>query len=473
MIKRVGDWFERRTGVGALLGPVLSHLVPRGSAWWYVFGSATLFAFLLQVVTGVALSFAYVPSSGQAYASLRFITLDSPIGHLLRGVHYFGASAMVLLVGLHMIRTFLFASYKYPREVSWISGAVLLLFTLAMGFTGQLLRWDQNAIWSVVVGAEQAGRIPLVGNALARFVLAGETLGGATLGRFFALHVFIFPAIIFIVLGLHLWLVIRNGISEPPEAGKPVDPDTYEQEYHALLESDGVPFWPDAAWRDVVFGVLMVVVVVGLAAVAGPPALGKAPDPTLLQALPKPDWYLLWYFGVLAVLPHGSEPYVIVLGPLLLGALLVVLPLFSNRGERHPLRRPWALGIVATTVVFIGSFWFLATKEPWSPKFDAPPLPQGVVGAVSAGAQHGAQLFYDKGCEYCHRVQGYGGVRGPDLSYVGDRLDTKALTWRIANGGYNMPAFAGTLTGTELDDLVQFLQTRKRSVRGEAAAGGG
>ena len=279
-------------------GRPLPHELPRPTYWpmtvsaGIVFGSATLAVFLVQVVTGVALTSSYVPSSGQAYDSLAYITNNAPLGNMLRGMHYFGASAMVVLIGIHIIRLYRMAAYKFPREVNWLSGVALLVFTLAMAFTGQLLRWDQNAIWSVVVEAEQAGRAPLIGNWLAQLLLAGQTIGAATLSRFFALHVFIFPALIFGTISFHLYLVIRNGISEPPKSGQMVDPKTYRAWYNDLLHREGEPFWPDAVWRDAIFSVVVIGVVVALAIIFGPPAIDKPPDPTIIQAHPKPDWYL-------------------------------------------------------------------------------------------------------------------------------------------------------------------------------------
>jgi len=461
------EWIEDRTGIAAAVRPLLLHRVPPDTGWWYVLGSATAVAFIIQVVTGVALATVYVPSADNAYQSLSFITHDAPFGALLRGVHYFGASAMILLVGLHALRVFLFGSFKYPREINWLTGVLLLGLTVTMGFTGQLLRWDQNAVWSVVVGAEQAGRAPFVGRLLAHLVLAGKTVGAATLTRFFALHVFVVPGLIFAVLGLHLFLVIRNGISEPPVAGQPVDPSTYRERYHRQLERRGRPFWPDVAWRDVAFGVLVVAAVVTLAAVFGPPAIGKPPDPTIVNANPRPDWYFLWYFAVLALLPHGSERYVMVFGPLAAGLALMALPFLFGRGERSPRRRPWAVAAVVLVVLGVGTLWIAGLQARWSPDFSAGPLPAEIVGASSGPVARGAKLFAAKACVDCHRIAGHGGRRGPDLSDVADRLTRDQMTIRIANGGTNMPAFAGILTKDELEDVVAFLRTRKGAESGD------
>lgn len=460
-LTRMWKWLDDRSGLSALVRPLLSHPVPPGATWWYVFGSATLFLFLLQVVTGIALATAYVPSAEGAYDSLQFITNEAAFGSLLRGLHEFGASAMIVLIGLHAIQVFLFGTYKYPRELNWLTGVVLLAVTLAMGFTGQLIRWDQDGLWSVLIAANMAGRTPLIGRQLANFLLAGDTVGATTLSRFFSFHVFFIPALIFAFIGIHIYLVLRNGISEPPAAGKPVNPATYRHEYEAMLAKEGMPFWPDAAWRDVLFGVAVIGVVFLLALVVGPSQLAARPDPSNINASPRPDWYFLWIFAALALLPGAVETYAILIAPLLAGVVLIALPLVFNRGERHPLRRPWAVASVLLIVMMVGTLWIAGERSPWSPDFTAQPLTAQQIGAANGPVAAGAQLFHDKGCQYCHAIDGQGGRRGPDLSTVGDRLSANELNVRILAGGNLMPPYANILTPAEVEELVAFLQSRK------------
>jgi ubiquinol-cytochrome c reductase cytochrome b subunit len=327
------------------------------------------------------------------------------------------------------------------------------------------LRWDQTAAWSVVVAAEQAGRVPFIGDFLAQFILGGTAIGGATLSRFFAIHVFIMPALIFLFIGIHLMLVLRHGIAEPPVAGMVVDPATYRAEYEERMHKTGRPFWPEGAWRDFVFGTGVLVVIALLAYFVGPPKLDAPPDPSVLNADPRPDWYLLWAFALLALIPPEVEGYVMILAPVIIGIVLLAAPMLNNRGERAPSRRPWSIAVVLLSVIMIGSLWIAGANSPWSPNFDPPPLPEKVVGATSGPVFAGAKAFRDRGCLNCHLIDGYGGRRGPDLTYVGDKLSESDIVIRIVNGGVNMPALGKVVTPEELAQITAFLQSRKRPIR--------
>ncbi len=461
---RVGGWIQERTHIVDGLLPIVQHPVPKDINWWYVLGSATLLAFINQVITGVALAMTYVPAPDQAYQSLNFITHDAIWGSVIRGMHFFGASAMVVLISAHVIHVFLNGSYKFPRELNWLTGVFLLGLTAAMAFSGQLLRWDQDAYWAVVVSAEQAGKTPILGPLLAQVVVAGQTVGGATLTRFFATHVFLLPALIFMFVGVHLYLVVFDGISEPPVPGEVVDPKTYHQKYHDLLEKEGEPFFPDAAWKDAVFACIVMAVILGLAIFMGPPELGKAADPTVIQASPRPDWYFLWYFAVLAMIPPALENWVILGVPALIGALLFAVPFVSRGGERSPSRRPWSVAAVVFMVISLGALTFEGNQAKWSPLIDAAtsaPIPASITAGLTGDQVQGAKLFSQKGCTTCHAVGGSGGLKGPDLSYVANRLNQAQLITRVLNGGPNMPAFGGNLTDSDTKALVDFLQTLK------------
>lgn len=461
LAKKIGRWIDDRSGISEALKPLLNHPVPPDSRWSYVFGSATLFCFLLQVFTGVGLALLYQPSSENAYASLHYIMNGATMGKTLRSIHYFGASAMIVMMGLHMIRVYIMAAYKYPREMNWITGVVLMVLVVIMGFTGQILRWDDNGVWSAIVAAEQLGRFPLIGKPLAHLLIGGETIGAKSLGRFFSYHVFIFPALIFAFVGFHVYLVIRNGISEPPKAGRPVNPATYRKWYQHMLKEKGQPFFPYSAWRDVVFGTGVILGILILSVVIGAPPVEKPPDPSAVHTSPKPDWYLLWIFALFALMPAEIESIAIITVPPLVLFLLLALPFFSNKGERSPVKRPWAIAGVVSVITFTGALLEVGNKAPWSADFKAKPLPENVVNSKDPQVLAGSVLFTDKACEYCHRINGYGGTHGPDLSLVGRRLNEQQLQIRIINGGHNMPAYGPSLSGEELNKIVAFLKTRK------------
>jgi menaquinol-cytochrome c reductase cytochrome b subunit len=211
------DWIDERTSLSGGLRWMLFRKVPRGVNWFYTLGSATMFAFLSQTVTGVFLAMFYRPdATGGAYESMRYITDDAFLGQFVRGMHKWGSSVMVILIFLHMGRTFFFGAYKYPREMTWIIGVVLLILTMAMSFTGYLLPFDDRAYWATIVGVNINGTAPFLGPYLSDFLRAGPEFGATTLSRFYAIHMLLLPGLIIGLIGAHLYLVSKLGISAPP-----------------------------------------------------------------------------------------------------------------------------------------------------------------------------------------------------------------------------------------------------------------
>jgi len=215
MASRMGNWLDERLGWRSVWDALFLRQIPKVN-WLYTLGSATLFVSLNQLITGILLTIYYVPTPDHAYDSVMYITTQVPAGWLIRGLHHWGASAMVVLAALHMIRVILYGAYKYPREITWFSGVALLLVTLGFGFTGYLLPWDQKAFWATTVGTEIAGVAPLIGQAALRILRGGPELSAVTLARFFGVHVWILPASLMLLLLLHMYLVIRHGISAVP-----------------------------------------------------------------------------------------------------------------------------------------------------------------------------------------------------------------------------------------------------------------
>jgi ubiquinol-cytochrome c reductase cytochrome b subunit len=460
LLRAVWAWVDER----AALSPILKHPVPRESGWrsWmYVLGSATLTSFLIAVITGIPIATIYIPSTGQAYNSILWLDNVAVLGTQLRALHNISATAMLVLVGLHAMRVFLTGSFKYPRELNWLSGVALLFLTVGLLFTGQILRWDSAGLWTMSIIASITSRVPIIGTALAHFMYGGQTMTGMTLSRYFALHVFVLPGLLLLIVGFHLYLVIKVGISESPRTGRPVHPRTYRAWYEDLLKREGIPFWPDVAWRDAVFSALVIVVIIALALAIGPPALAGPPDPTMVIVQPRPDWYFIWVYAALALLPKGMENFTMILAPLLLVVIFLVLPFTANKGERSLIRRPWAGIVAGLAVLMVMSLIVTGELAPWSPRFEDTALPKPAIAGLTGAAARGARLFSTAGCQFCHSYYGTsGGIRGPGLDNIGSQLTPQELTVRILDGGTNMPSFAGSLSPAQVHDLVAFLETR-------------
>src|SRR2546427_5937232 len=378
----------------------MAHPVPRETAsWFYVFGSAALTVFVLQIVTGILLAFAYVPSAGEAWSSLQILNHDVSLGWFIRALHGWGSNFMVAIVLIHMVQVFLFGAYKFPRELTWIVGVLLLLVTLGMAFTGQIMRFDQDAYWGLGIGASIASRVPVIGPWAVNLMLGGPIIAGATLSRFFALHVFVVPGLLIAFVGLHLLMVLKLGINEWPMPGRLVKRATYTNEYHELTKKDGAPFVPYAVWKDMFFTAFILLAVASCALYFGPFGPTGRPDPTIIQTVPKPDYFFLWLYALLSLLPPSLETPVLLVGPVVAILGLLLLPFLSGEGEKSWRRRPIAVLTVLLIAITLGTFTHLAGFAPWSPHMNAwsgDPVPARFIHGTTALERQGALVFQVK-----------------------------------------------------------------------------
>jgi ubiquinol-cytochrome c reductase cytochrome b subunit len=463
MIPKIGEWFDLRLQLAAPIREVAEHPVPRNTAsWWYVFGSAALVVFMLQLVTGILLALIYVPSAGEAWSSLQALNHDVTLGWFIRAMHGWGSNFMVAIVLIHMMQVFLFGAYKFPRELTWILGVFLLLMTLGMAFSGQVLRFDQDAYWGLGIGASIASRAPIVGPAVVKLMLGGPIIAGATLSRFFTLHVFVIPGMLIGFVCLHLLMVLKLGINEWPAPGRVVRRATYLREYHTLTRQEGAPFVPYAVWKDMFFAAFVLLAVAACALYFGPFGPTGKPDPTIIQTVPKPDYFFLWLYALLSLLPPSLETPALLIGPVIVIVALLLLPFLSGEGEKSWRRRPIAVVTVLLIAVTLGTFTRLAEVAPWSPHMNAwsgDPVPQRFLRSTTALQRQGALVFQVKQCRNCHALGEGGGERGPALDSVAVRLTQDQLIRQVIQGGGNMPAYGKNLSPAETTALVAFLGT--------------
>jgi len=463
VIASIAEWFDHRLQLAAPIRDAVEHPIPRNTAsWFYVFGSAALAVFVLQLVTGILLAMVYVPSASEAWSSLQSLNHQVALGWFVRALHGWGSNFMVAIVLIHMMQVFLFGAYKFPRELTWILGVLLLLMTLGMAFTGQVLRFDQDAYWGLGIGASIASRVPLAGPAIVKLMLGGPIIAGATLSRFFALHVFVVPGSLIAFVCLHVLMVLRLGINEWPMPGRVVKRATYEREYHELTRTDGAPFFPYGIWKDMFFAGFVLLAVAACAMYFGPFGPTGRPDPTIIQTVPKPDYFFLWLYALLSLLPPSLETPALLIGPVVAIVALLLLPFVSGEGEKSWKRRPIAVLMVMLIAITLGTFTHLAGYTPWSPHMDAwsgDPVPEHVLRGTTALQRQGALVFQAKQCRNCHALGEDGGQRGPRLDSVAVRLTQDQLIRQVIQGGGNMPAYGKNLSPAETTALVAFLET--------------
>lgn len=468
----IASWLDRRTGAHAALRHFLDRNVPDRLTWWHTLGSATFTVFLVQVVTGVVLATYYAPSPDHAYDSVRFIQEHVVSGSLLRGIHHWGASAMVVLVMAHMVRVFSMGAYKYPREPNWVLGAIMFLVVMGFGFTGYLLPWDQRAYWATQVGTNIAGTTPLIGGTLTALLRGGAQLGSATLTRFYAFHVLWLPLGLGVFVLVHLALVVRQGIAprtwalEQGAPGRTTDPayeDYYEHSY-AATKRTGVKFWPDVVGKDLIVACTVLVVIVLLAMAFGS-SLEAPADPADNAYVPTPEWYFLPFYQLLKLVPGSLESTIAVGVPALLVLTLLALPFFDTSSRRSLRRRPVAMA--SLTCVLGGSALLLGGAVRGLP----PAVPKEVGHPLNSSERAGRALF-QRQCTTCHLVAGLnddkkkGKDDGPELTTIGAR---HSVAWlhsyiedptRFRGDTARMPAFEPpVLTHQEIEEVSLYLSS--------------
>ncbi len=522
-MKALLDWLHSRTGYRSAKHVLLDEELPAGTGWFFSAGSVLLALIAVQLVSGAFLTLYYAPTPDHAYDSIRFILSTLP-GRIVRGLHHYGASFIVIALVVHMTRVVLFGSYKAPREATWLTGLALFGLVLAFSLTGYLLPWDQRAYWATVVTINIARLTPLLGDTVGGALQGGATIGALTLTRWYALHVIFLPAALIALVVLHLVLMRRHGISGPvrPQAGI------------------GQRFYPYQAARDTTVVALVLTALVAVAWSGGPALDGRA-DPSDATYVPRPEWYFLGLFQLLKYFPGRWEVVGAMVIPGLVAGLLAALPWLDRGSVRDPRRRPLAAGGflagLAGAAILTALGWMdrppqvsasawsvreiggrvlaarggceschapagmadplesvaasrsaewigghVADPEMVAPGLREPPVRKGEreIAAIAAYVQRlsrteypgfdprteSAAATFARHCIGCHVIDGDGIAEGPDLTRIGEKHDAAYLERLIAdpesvNPKAEMPAFGSRLTGAELKDIAAYLASRR------------
>jgi quinol-cytochrome oxidoreductase complex cytochrome b subunit/cytochrome c len=436
-----GIW-EERTGWSRLKAQLLLEPLPGGARWAAAFGSLLLFAFIVQIVTGILLAMNYAPSEKTAWASVKFIQEEVPLGGYIRALHHWGSSAMVILLLVHLVQVFVWGAYKRPREFTWMVGVLLLVCTLGLAFTGYLLPWDQKAYWATKVGLGIASTVPVVGDGLRTLLQGGTQMGNLTLTRFYTIHGFVLPGLMVVLVVMHLYFFRQHGVT----------PAWWQSPAELKIKEE--TFWPGQAWKDGVFAALYLGGLGAWCCYRLAPLEGQADPAQPYEA--RPEWYFMFLFEILRYFRGSYEIVGTFVLPTLFLLVLFFWPFLDRNPQRDPRRRPLAMSLMtAGTVGLVGLTIFavqadVRMHEPAMAAPKAPPAePAGAIQQVEV-----AQL-YGTNCAACHGVDGTGKqIRSgmptiPDFTSLAWQMSQTDLeiTHRIVDGNEPlMPAFRDKLT---------------------------
>jgi ubiquinol-cytochrome c reductase cytochrome b subunit len=433
-MRTIIDWLENRTGIESAVKNFLYEDIPASAGWHQIIGSVAVFFFVIQVFTGAMLAFNYAPTPGEAYNSVKYIMTELTAGPLMRGLHHWGASMMLIIVVLHMLQVFIYGAYKKPRETTWMVGVTLLLVTLAFGLTGYLLPWDNRAYWGTVVTTNIASQAPIAGPYLLRLLGSQGAVGNVTFSRFYALHTVLLPPLTMILIGIHIYLVRKHGV--------------------AAAVGDTAPkrkFFPEQVFKDTV-GIAIAFIILFIMAVVAKVPLERLADPTDTAYIPRPEWYFLFLFQTLKFFKGPLEVVGSVVLPGVAVLTLFLIP-FIDRGPMIRLgKRTFAISFallaaiawtglttaaVVTTPKNQESAEDVETPPTETPeaRAPAPATPGGAPVALAAWQRltpeelAGLGLFKKQGCTGCHTVGGGKNSIGPDLTKL--PANHRNVTWLV------------------------------------------
>ncbi|HEV3255962.1 MAG TPA: cytochrome b N-terminal domain-containing protein, partial [Gemmataceae bacterium] len=460
-------FWEERTGWSPLKKLLLLEPLAGGARWTAAFGSLLLFAFVLQVVTGVLLAMNYAPSAETAWPSVQFIQEEVPLGGFIRALHHWGSSAMVILLLVHLVQVFVWGAYKRPREFTWMVGVLLLFCTLGLAFTGYLLPWDQKAYWATNVGLGMASTVPGIGDSLRTLLQGGPDLGNLTLTRFFTMHGFVLPGTLILLVVVHVYLFRLHGVT--PSWGQS----------EAQLKAKEEPFWPRQAFMDGVLA-LVFLAALGLWCYNRPAPLEEQADPSKAYEA-RPEWYFMFLFQLLRYF-HG--PYEMIgtfVLPLLFFLVLFFWPFLDRSPHRDPRRRPIAIGLlVVGTVGLVGLTIYANATDVRMRQPELAKAKEEKGQAPGALQQADVAKLYGTHCAMCHGVDGTGnqvraGLRPtiPDFTQWAWQSSHHELeiTDRIQGGsGPLMPAYRDLLTQPQILALAIYVREFSATPVGPGAA---
>ncbi len=433
-MRTVIDWLEHRTGIESAVKNFLYEEIPASAGWHQIIGSMAVFFFVIQVFTGAMLAFNYAPTPGEAYNSVKYIMTDLTGGPLIRGLHHWGASMMLIIVVLHMVQVLIYGAYKKPREATWMVGVTLLLITLAFGLTGYLLPWDNRAYFGTVVTTHIASQAPIAGPYLLRLLGAqGDSVGNVTFSRFYALHTVLLPPLTLILIGIHIYLVRKHGVAPAPD-------DTAPRRR----------FFPEQVFKDTV-GVAIAFVILFIMAVVAKVPLERLADPTDTAYIPRPEWYFLFLFQILKFFNGPLE----VVGSVVLPGVAVLTLFLIPFIDRGPMVRLGKRTFAITFVLLAALAWTglttaaIATTpkntesaddtetpatetpeaNPPSASATAPTVPQlAAWQRLTPEELTGLALFKKQACTGCHTVGSKNSI-GPDLTKL--PKDHRTVAWLV------------------------------------------